>query len=119
MNPRKLLAELIFVNEISAKRQTYYVYENKNYYILMTVSRAKISSCNLVFVGKGSPEYVYRTFKGKQKITTSEVVANSRKPEYIKSSFDALNALYILCATKKASIDHRYKGKALIFSIKK
>ena len=119
MNPKKLLSELIFVNEVTAKKQTYYVYENKLNYILMTVSKQKENSCNMVVVAKGAPEYVYRTFKGKRQITASEVVAKSRKPEYIKSSFNALNALYSLCAIKKANIDHRFKGKALIFTIKK
>ena len=119
MNPKKMLSELVFVNEVSSKKQTYYIYSNKAGYILMTISKTKENSCNLVVVPHGAPEYVQRIFKGKQKITAAEILAGTRKPEYIKSTFNVLNALYVLCAQKKANIDHRFKGRALYFSIKK
>jgi hypothetical protein len=118
MQPKKILADLKFVKEVIAKRQTYYVYESKDSYILMTVNKAK-DSFNFNVVSKDATDYVKKAFKGRQKLTTSDVVKESRKPAYIKESFDALNILYALCALSDAKIDKRYGGIKLFFNIKK
>jgi hypothetical protein len=118
MQPRKILADLKFVKEVPAKRQTYYVYESKESYILMTVSKGK-DSFNFNVVSKDATDYVRKAFKGRQKLTSSDVVKESKKPAYIKESFDALNILYALCALGDAKIDKRYVGIKLFFNIRK
>lgn len=118
MNPKKTLENLSFVGEVVSKRQTYYVYENEDEYILMTVNRSKENSFNFNIVSKDATEYVKKAFSGREQLTTSELTRESKKPALIKGAFDALNALYALCAVGDAKIDHRYKGQALYFNIR-
>ena len=40
----------------------------------------------------------------------------SKKPHAITATLDALNMLYVLVATQRASIDRRIKGKELHFN---
>jgi hypothetical protein len=118
MKPKNILSGLSFVREVTGKTQTYYVYEGKNDFILMTVSKSK-NSCNFNVVPKEAADYVKTKFTGRQKITTNDVVKESKKPIYIKGSLDALNILYALCATGAAKIDSRIKQKQLFFNIKR
>lgn len=118
MNPKKVLMNLIFVGEVTSKRQTYYVYENDKEYVLMTVNRSKQNSFNFNLISKGATTYVKSAFGGRLKISTSDIAKESKKPVFIKNTFDALNILYALCATGEAKIDHRYKGQRLYFNIK-
>jgi hypothetical protein len=119
MNPKQLLANLEFVDEVSGKRQTYYIYENESEFVLMTVSRAKDDSFNFSIVSKDASEYVRLKFKGRKQLTVTDVLNEIKKPAYVRSRFNALNILYTLCAKKHFRIDHRYKGKELIFSNRK
>lgn len=119
MNPKKMLQGLTFVGEVTAKRQTYYVYESDKEYIMMTVSRQKDNSFNFSIVPKEATAYVIKTFSGRT-VTSSEVLNQSRRPAYIKGTFDALNILYALCATGVSKIDQRFKkGPALHFTLKR
>lgn len=49
MQPKKILDNLKFVKEVTAKKQTYYVYESKDSYVLMTVNKTKESGVNQRF----------------------------------------------------------------------
>lgn len=118
MQPKKILTDLKFIKKVPAKRQTYYVYERKDHYILMTVNKAR-NSYNFNVVDKEAAKYVKKAFKGRQQLTSSDVLNKSKKPTYIKNAFDALNILYALCATGEAKIDRRYSGIKLFFNIKR
>lgn len=118
MNPKKVLSNLTFIGEVVSKRQTYYVYENAKEYVLMTVNRSKENSFNFNLVSKEAAAYIKSAFGGRQKISTSDIAKESKKPVFIKSAFDALNILYALCAVGEAKIDHRYKGQKLYFNIR-
>ena len=41
MHPKRVLSELKFVSEVTSKKQTYYVYEGEDRYVLVTVNKAK------------------------------------------------------------------------------
>ena len=118
MKPKNILSGLSFVREVTGKTQTYYVYEGKNDYILMTVSRNK-NSYNFNVVSKDAADYVRTKFSGRQKITSNDVVKESKKPVHIKEPLDALNILYALCATEAAKVDSRIKQRQLFFNIKR
>ena len=118
VNPKKILENLSFVGEVISKRQTYYVYENEDEYILMTVNRSKENSFNFNIVSKDASEYVKKSFSGREKLTTAELAKESKKPALIKGTFDALNILYALCAVGDAKIDRRYKGRTLYFNVR-
>jgi hypothetical protein len=119
MNPKKALTNLSFVGEVVAKKQTYYVYENAEEYILMSVNRRKENSFNFNVVSKEATNYVRKAFNGREQLTSSDLVNESKKPIYIKETFDALNVLYALCAAGYAKIDHRFKkGQSLYFNVR-
>jgi len=117
MNPRNMLANLSFIKAVTSRRQTYYMYENDAQYVLMTVNRSKPNAFSLSLVPKEATEYVRRAFKGKT-VTVAQVKTQSRKPSYTRTSFDVLSILYALCAIDSAKIDHRFKRKALYFTVR-
>jgi hypothetical protein len=118
VQPKNILSGLSFVREVTGKTQTYYVYEGKNDFIIMTVSKRK-NSCNFNVVPKEAADYVKTKFTGRQKITANDVVKESKKPIHIKESLDALNIFYALCAIGTTKIDSRIKQKQLYFNIKR
>jgi hypothetical protein len=117
MKPKSILTGLTFVKEVSGKTQTYYVYEGKNDFILMTVAKNK-KGCNFNVVSKEAVDYVKNKFSGRKKITSNIVAKESKKPIYIKEPLDALNILYALCAVGEAKVDSRFEQKQLFFNIK-
>ena len=118
MNMRALLGELKYLDEVESKRQTYYVFEGRKNFVLMTFSRNKVGAGNFTVVDKAAVEYVASRFAGKQGITSNDIVQASRKPQYIRSALDALNIVYAMIATRRAKIDGRYKGKQLRFNVR-
>ena len=119
MNPKHMLRNLTFLKEVTAKRQTYYIYKSSEYYLLLTVSSFKPNSYNLSALPVEAVDVVFRIFRGMKGLTAKEVVNLAKKPAYIKERFDALNALYTLCAIGRATIDRRHtKGSTLYFNLK-
>ena len=118
MHPKKVLSSLWFVNEVISKKQTYYVYEGAEHYVLVTVNKGR-NTYNFNVVSEEACEYINKLFAGKSKITGANVLEKSRKPALIKDRFDALNVLYTLCAIGAARIDTRYKSNTLFFNIHK
>ena len=116
MHPKKALDGLTFVNEVTSKKQTYYVYKGVEHYVLMTFNKTR-SSYSLNVVAEEACEYVRRLFAGESQVTTAQVVEKSKKPVLVKENFEALNVLYTLCATGAAKIDKRFKGKKLYFNV--
>jgi hypothetical protein len=118
MNPKKLLQNLSFIKEVTSKRQTYYVYAGETEYLLLTAStnEYRYNSFNISAIPRELPEHVARVFRGR-KVTAAQVLKLSHKPALMKTSFDALNTLYALCALGTAKIDHRFRKKALHFTI--
>lgn len=116
MKPQKVLENLHFVNEVSSQRQTYYVYENSLDYVVMSVSITKNNNYSFSVISKEAAIAVQNKFAGKT-VNSGTVVNQLRKPAFVKSAFDALNTLYALCASGKAVIDHRFKRRALQFSV--
>lgn len=116
MHPKDVITGLVFRNEVIGKRQTYYVYEGAEHYVLVTFNKAK-NTYNFNAVSEEACKYVHKLFGGASKVTAVEVLEKSKKPALIKSRFDALNVLYALCAIGEAKIDARYKGTTLFFNI--
>ena len=118
MNVSSLTSGLLYRGEVEAKRQTYYIFEGKRHFLVMSFSRSKKNAGNFNVVDAGAAQYVQRRFAGKQALTARDLCKASRKPQYIGSQLDALNVLYILVALKRAKIDTRFKNKALFFNIR-
>ena len=115
MNIRSLTSGLQYRGEVEGRRQTYYVFEGKSHYIVMSFSRAKRRAGNFNVVDAAAVEYVAKRFAGRKKVTSTKVAA--RKPRGIRSSLEALNVLYVLIATGRAKIDSRFHEKQLFFNV--
>ncbi len=118
MNIRSLASGLLYRGEVEAKRQTYFVFEGKRHFFVMSLSRSKHNAGNFNVVDVDGVDYVARRFSGQQDVTAKAVLNNSRKPQYVSSTFDALNILYVLVATRRAKIDSRFRTKELHFNVK-
>jgi len=113
MNNNIILLNLQFVDEVKAKRQVYYVYEGKRYYIAMT-SKSKKKGFDFNAITKLRIDSFLKKFASRKNLTSKNVVSESKG---YKDRLDVLNILYVLCALKKATIDHRFKGRSLCFNI--
>jgi hypothetical protein len=119
MNIRSLTTGLQYRGEAEGKRQTYYVFEGKRQYMVMSFSRSKANAGNFNVVDVEAVEYVVRRFGGQQAITTKAIYNASRKPHLVGSSLAALNILYVLVATGRAKVDRRFNTPELHFNVKK
>src|SRR3990172_9300504 len=118
MNIRSLASGLLYRGEVEAKRQTYYVFEGKRHFFVMSLSRSKHNAGNFNLVDVDGVEYIARRLGGQQDVTAKAVLKNSRKPQYVSSTFDALNILYVLVVNRRAKIDSRFRTKELHFNVK-
>jgi hypothetical protein len=118
MNIRAFAGALKYVGEVESKRQTYYIFEGPKAFVLMTFSRSRTNSGNFNVVEKAAVNYIVSQLGGGHAVTSNDLVAKSRKPQYVRDALDALNILYVLVATRAAKIDGRYKGKQLRFNIR-
>lgn len=117
MNPKNILENLKCVGEFEAVRQTYYVYEGEEDYVLLSISGTKPHSGNVNFLPKEAVEYVIEMFAGEQRKTADDVFAKSTKHVLLRTRFDALNALYVICATNRGKKHESYKRPPLHFNI--
>lgn len=117
MNIRHLTSGLQYRGEVEARRQTYFVFEGKNHYFVMSLSRSKRNAGNFNVVNTGAVEYVAKKFAGRKKVTSSKVAAASKRTRHISDSLQALNVLYVLIATNRAKIDTRFHEKQLFFTL--
>ncbi|MFO1490257.1 MAG: hypothetical protein U1F87_04940 [Kiritimatiellia bacterium] len=118
MNASNMTSGLLYRGEVESKRQTYYIYEGKRHFLVMSFSRAKRNAGNFNIINSSAVQYVLKRFAGKKAITATALYKASRKPQYVASQLDALNILYVLAATKQAKIDTRFKSKSLFFNIR-
>jgi hypothetical protein len=118
MNLRSLASSLHYRGEVEGKRQTYSIFESKDYFFVMSLSRSKRNAGNFNVVSADAVEYVARRFGGRQDVTAKAVLKGSRTPRYVSSSLDALNILYVLVASGRARIDARFQTRELHFNVK-
>ena len=119
MNIRSLTTGLEYRGEVEGKRQTYYVFEGRSQYLVMSFSRAKANAGNFNVVASDAVAYVARRFGGKQGLTAKTVHKASRRPRLVGSHLAALNILYVLVAIGSARIDARFHERAIYFNVKK
>jgi hypothetical protein len=117
VNIRNLTNGLEYRGEVEARRQTYFVFEGKSHYFVMSLSRSKRHAGNFNIVDAAAVEYVARKFAGRKKVTSTKVAAASPKPRGVANSLEALNVLYVLIATNRAKIDTRFHDKQLFFNV--
>lgn len=113
-----LMKGLEFHGEVEGKRQHYYVLSSARQYFVMSVSHSKRSAGNFNLVGKRAVDRLYRRLRGQQQLTSKLVYARTRNRRHVPSPLAALNMLYVLVATDRASIDMRHKSKEIFFNVR-
>lgn len=119
MDIRSLTSRLEYRGEVRGKRQTYYVFESRRQYLVMSFSRTKPKAGNFNVVATEAVEYVARRFGGKQGITAKEVHKATRRPRLVGNALTALNVLYVLVAIGRARIDTRFQEREIRFNLKR
>ena len=119
VNIKKLMQGLSYSGEAEGKRQSYYVFEGSEFFLVLSFSRTKPSAGNFNIVGSDAADYVYERFAGVKAVTTNDVVEKGRRSRHIPGTLAALNIMYVLAATGRASIDTRRVGTQLFFNVKR
>jgi len=85
----------------------------------MSVSSSKRDAGNFNLVSKSAVDRLYRRLRGQQGLTARHVFNRTRNRRLVPSSLAALNILYVLVATDRASIDMRHKTREIFFNMKR
>jgi hypothetical protein len=118
LNVRSLTTGLEFHGHVEGKRQRYHVLSSPKQYFVMSVSRSKRDAGNFNLVSKDAVEKLYRRLRGQQGLTAKLVFSRSRNRRQIPSHLAALNMLYVLVATGRATIDKRHRSREIFFNVK-
>ena len=108
---------LEFHGEVQGKRQHYYILSSGRQYFVMSVSLAKRDAGNFNLVSKTAVEGLYRRLRGRRGLTARLVFDRFRKGWLVTSSLNALNMLYVMAATGRASIDAKRKTPQIFFNV--
>jgi hypothetical protein len=108
---------LEFHGEVQGKRQHYYILSSPRQYFVMSVSLAKRDAGNFNMVSRTGVDSLYRKLRGKRGLTARIVSDRYRKGRLVSSSLNALNMLYVMAATGRASIDAKRKTPQIFFNV--
>jgi hypothetical protein len=108
---------LEFHGEVQGKRQRYYILSSPRQYFVMSVSLAKRDAGNFNMVSRAAVDALYRKLRGRRGLTARLVSDRFRKGRLVTSSLNALNMLYAMAATGRASIDAKRKTPQIFFNV--
>jgi hypothetical protein len=119
LNVRSLTRGLTFHGEVLGKRQHYYVLSSAHHYFVMSVSSRKRAAGNFNLVGKSVVDRLHRRLRGQRGLTATRVFDRTRNRRLVPSALMALNILYVLVATDRASIDRRHTSREIFFNMRR
>ena len=119
LSVESLTKGLQFHGEVQGKRQHYYILSSARQYFVMSVSSSKRDAGNFNLVSKSAVDRLYRRLRGQQGLTARHVFNRTRNRRLVPSSLAALNILYVLVATDRASIDMRHKTREIFFNMRR
>ena len=119
LSVNSLTTGLTFHGEVQGKRQHYYILSSARQYFVMSVSSSKRDAGNFNLVSKSAVDHLYRRLRGQQGLTARHVFNRTRNRRLVPSSLAALNILYVLVATDRASIDMRHKTREIFFNMRR
>ena len=121
MNIRKLQQGLQYRGRVAAVRQTYHVFEAKDYYFVLSFARSKARKGSGYFnvVDQLAVRFVQSRLGGRSGVTAKDVVSIARRTKHVPSSLLALNILYVLVALEQATILRAGEHRQLFFSVRK
>ncbi len=119
LNVKSLTTGLTFHGEVQGKRQHYYVLSSARQYFVMSLSSSKPDSGNFNLVGRAAVDALARRLRGRKGLTARRVYERSKNRRAVRSALAALNMLYVLVATGRATIDQRrLTARELFFNVK-
>ena len=118
LSVKSLITGLQFHGEVQGKRQHYYVLSSARQYFVMSVSLSKRAAGYFNLVSRSAADRLYRRLRGQQGLTAKLVFTRSRNRRLVPSRLAALNMLYVLVATSRASIDRRHTSREIFFNVK-
>jgi hypothetical protein len=119
LSVQSLTKGLQFHGEVQGKRQHYYVLSSPRQYFVMSISLSKRDAGNFNLVSRAAVDGLYRRLRGQRGLTARLVFDRSRKGRLVVSSLAALNMLYVLVATGRASIDAKRKSPQIFFNVRR
>lgn len=119
MRIQALLRELKYRGEVEGKRQTYYVFEGSDFFLILSFSRTKSNAGNFNIVRSRAVDYVHSRFSGANGVTVRDVLERSKRTPHVPDAFAALNILYVLTATGNARVDTRRADARLFFNVRR
>lgn len=119
LSVNSLTKGLTFHGEVHGKRQHYYILSSARQYFVMSVSSSKRAAGNFNIVGKSVVDRLHRRLRGQQGLTARLVFGRTRSRRLVPSHLAALNILYVLVATNRASIDKRHKSREIFFNMRR
>ena len=118
MYVKDLAKGLTYKGEAEGKRQTYYIYEGKGFFFIISFNKDFTSLGYFHFVEPEVVDYVHKNFAGATDVTAKAVFERAHRTRYFAGPLDALNILYILVGLGQATVNKRFKNKSLHFNIK-
>lgn len=110
---------LTFCGRVKSVRQTYYVFDARDYFLVMSFSGPERSAGYFNVVEKKAVQYVHNRFAGKRGVTSNAVVDQAHRTTHAPSSLAALNILYVLVAIRAARIEKQGQHQQLFFRVMK
>jgi hypothetical protein len=117
LSVESLTKGLEFHGEVQGKRQHYYILSSPRQYFVMSVSLAKRDAGNFNMVSRTAVDTLYKRLRGRRGLTARLVSDRFRKGRLVTSSLNALNMLYVMAATGRASIDAKRKTPQIFFNV--
>jgi hypothetical protein len=115
---RSLMRGLEYHGQVTGKRRTYYVLSSTRQYFVMSLSDSKPGSGNFNLVSKASVERLHHRIRGQQGLTSKHVSELTRSRGTVSAALAALNMLYVLVGTDRATIDQRHRSRELFFNVR-
>jgi hypothetical protein len=121
MNIRKLQQGLQYRGRVPAVRQTYHVFEAKDYFFVLSfaLSKSRKGSGYFNVVDQAAVQFVHARLGGKSGVTAKDVVKAARRTKHVPTSLVALNILYVLVALEQAALLRAGENRQLFFSVRK
>jgi hypothetical protein len=121
MNIRKLQQGLQYRGRVPAVRQTYHVFEAKDYFFVLSfaLSKSRKGSGYFNVVDQAAVQFVQSRLGGRSGVTAKDVVKAARRTKHVPTSLVALNILYVLVALEQAALLRAGENRQLFFSVKK
>ncbi len=117
MDVKHVLSALHYIGEAVGVRKTYYVFGGPQHYLLLSFKKDDAAAGNFNIVEAGAVAYVEGKFGGAKGLTSKQLFEESKRTHHFRDRFVALNALYVLVAAGKATVDHRFKAGTLVFNL--